>query len=118
MLFIIEIEMIDSLPGINETTGSHHGMGELQDFFSVHSHAEFDRDLPQNVSAIVGQTAFLTCLVRNLKPTQKVNFRIFLGIRSYYGAQYVRCLSFLMHFEIWFSKIVYILMEFCCRLIY
>ena len=66
--------MMDSLPGINETTGSHHGVGELQDLFSLHSQAEFDPDLPQNVSAIVGQTAFLSCLVRNLKPTQKVNF--------------------------------------------
>ena len=70
--------MIPSLPGINETTGSHHGVGELQDLFSLHSQAEFDQDLPQNVSAIVGQTAFLSCLVRNLKPTQKVNFKKFL----------------------------------------
>jgi len=60
--------------GINETTGSHHGVGELQDLFSLHSQAEFDKDLPQNVSAIVGQTAFLSCLVRNLKPTQKVSW--------------------------------------------
>ena len=26
----------------------------------------------QNVSALVGKTAFLTCVVRNLKPTQRV----------------------------------------------
>ena len=66
--------MIHLFSGINETTGSQHGLGNLQDLFSVHSQAEFDRNLPQNVSAIVGQTAFLSCLVRNLKPTQKVNF--------------------------------------------
>ena len=92
--------MIHSLPGINETRGSHHGLGELKDLFSLHSQAEFDRNLPQNVSAIVGQTAFLSCLVRNIKPTQKVNFYKFLGIRSSDVTQYVHCLSFLMHFEI------------------
>ena len=27
----------------------------------------------QNVSALVGKTAFLTCVVRNLKPTQRVS---------------------------------------------
>ena len=82
------------LPGINEATGSHHGVGELQDLFSLHSQAEFDRELPQNVSAIVGQTAFLSCQVRNLKPTQKVNFLEFLRIRSSDMTQYVHWPSF------------------------
>ena len=34
---------------------------------------EFDRNKLQNVTALVGKTAFLACSVRNLKPTQKVS---------------------------------------------
>jgi len=60
--------------GINETFGKHHhSESELRDLYYVHSRPEFDKHPPQNVSAIVGKTAFLTCVVRNLKPTQKVS---------------------------------------------
>jgi len=61
--------------GINETFGKHHhSESELRDLYYVHSRPEFDKHPPQNVSAIVGKTAFLTCVVRNLKPTQKVSW--------------------------------------------
>lgn len=61
--------------GINETCGKHqHDNSELRDLYYVHSKPEFDNGFPQNVSAIVGKTAFLTCVVRNLKPTQKVSW--------------------------------------------
>lgn len=61
------------ITGINETCGKQkHDNSELRDLYYVHSKPEFDNGFPQNVSAIVGKTAFLTCVVRNLKPTQKV----------------------------------------------
>ena len=44
----------------------------LEDSFLTKSLPEFDKVQPQNVSALVGKTAFLTCVVRNLKPTQRV----------------------------------------------
>ena len=40
--------------------------------FQRHEAAHFDYQQPQNVSAIVGKTAFLTCVVKNLLTTQKV----------------------------------------------
>ena len=60
--------------GINETLGKYHRDSELRDLYYVHSKPEFDNSQPTNVSSIVGKTAFLTCVVRNLKPSQKVNF--------------------------------------------
>ena len=35
--------------------------------------AFFDDSAPRNVSALVGKTAFLTCIVRNLGKTKSVN---------------------------------------------
>jgi len=70
-LFIIVI----FTKGINETLGrQHHSDQELRDLYFVHAKPEFDSNLPHNVSAIVGKTAFLTCVVRNLKPTQQVSW--------------------------------------------
>ena len=60
------------IPGINEAQGKHQRDTELRDLFYVHAQPEFDARLPTNVSAVLGRTAFLTCVVRNLKPSQKV----------------------------------------------
>ena len=46
----------------------------LEDHYIKPSLTHFDLLQPQNVSAILGKTAFLTCLVKNLKPTQKVKY--------------------------------------------
>ncbi len=43
-----------------------------QDGYFSSQYPEFDRTKPQNVTALVGKTAFLTCGVYNLKPNQKV----------------------------------------------
>ena len=61
--------------GISETGGvqHHERRSVLQDSFLTNSLPEFDTIQPQNVSALVGKTAFLTCVVRNLKPTQRVS---------------------------------------------
>jgi hypothetical protein len=48
----------------------------LVDTFLTSKQPEFDREKQQNVSALVGKTAFLTCSVHNLKPTQKASFFI------------------------------------------
>ena len=72
-----------NIPGINETCGKQQPESELRDLYYVHAEPEFDRGLPQNVSAIVGKTAFLTCVVRSLKPTQKVR-----GSENGYEANY------------------------------
>jgi len=60
--------------GINEAQGKHQRDTELRDLFYVHAQPEFDARLPTNVSAVLGRTAFLTCVVRNLKPSQKVSW--------------------------------------------
>lgn len=59
---------------ITESNGSSQGElhNSIDDTFMKKSVAKFDYQLPQNVSAIVGKTAFLTCVVKNLKPSQKV----------------------------------------------
>ena len=59
---------------ITESNGSSQGElhNAIDDSFMKKSVAKFDYQLPQNVSAIVGKTAFLTCVVKNLKPSQKV----------------------------------------------
>lgn len=61
--------------GISETGGVQQieKRSVLQDSFLTNSVPEFDNMQPQNVSALVGKTAFLTCVVRNLKPTQRVS---------------------------------------------
>ena len=63
-----------SFSGICETGGTQYmeRRSGLEDSFLTKSLPEFDNVQPQNVSALVGKTAFLTCLVRNLKPTQRV----------------------------------------------
>ena len=59
---------------VRESSGNHQG--DLQNSVAntnlLKKSAHFDYELPQNVSAVVGKTAFLTCVVKNLKPTQKV----------------------------------------------
>merc|ERR1712064_234232 len=60
--------------GINEAKGKHQRDTELRDLFYVHAQPEFDTRQPTNVSAVLGRTAFLTCVVRNLKPSQKVSW--------------------------------------------
>ena len=45
----------------------------LEDAYLKNALPYFDTIMPQNVSAVVGKTAFLTCVVKNLKPTQKVS---------------------------------------------
>ena len=64
------------ISGISETGGVQHieRRSILQDSFLTNSLPEFDTIQPQNVSALVGKTAFLTCVVRNLKPTQRVSY--------------------------------------------
>lgn len=60
---------------ICESSGKHQK--EIQRYDKEHYErhvAHFDYQQPQNVSAIVGKTAFLTCVVKNLLPTQKVSF--------------------------------------------
>jgi len=61
---------------ITESNGSSQGElhNSIDDTFMKKSVAKFDYQLPQNVSAIVGKTAFLTCVVKNLKPSQKVSW--------------------------------------------
>ncbi len=64
------------LAGLNESKGAWNGQKRsvLVDTFLTSKQPEFDREKQQNVSALVGKTAFLTCSVHNLKPTQKVRF--------------------------------------------
>jgi len=68
--------LVISTKGISETGGAQHmdRRSVLQDSFLTKSLPEFDTIQPQNVSALVGKTAFLTCVVRNLKPTQRVSW--------------------------------------------
>jgi len=68
--------LVISTKGISETGGvqHHERRSVLQDSFLTNSLPEFDTIQPQNVSALVGKTAFLTCVVRNLKPTQRVSW--------------------------------------------
>ena len=66
---------------IRESSGKHQrevqpSLASLDDNFSKKSVANFDYHLSQNVSAIVGKTAFLTCVVKNLQPSQKVTAHI------------------------------------------
>jgi hypothetical protein len=44
----------------------------LEESFLANKQPEFDSHMQDNVTALVGKTAFLACSVRNLKPTQKV----------------------------------------------
>jgi hypothetical protein len=62
--------------GLNESKGAWNGQKRsvLVDTFLTSKQPEFDREKQQNVSALVGKTAFLTCSVHNLKPTQKASF--------------------------------------------
>lgn len=61
-------------------TNQMHGYGQnskpsiLEESFMPHKMPTFDTSFPKNVSALVGKTAFLTCVVRNLRPTQKVSW--------------------------------------------
>ena len=59
---------------IQESTGIKQGDIHETDSLkkSESAPAYFDYQLSQNVSAVLGKTAFLTCVVKNLKPTQKV----------------------------------------------
>jgi len=61
---------------IRESCGKHHSDVHhfLEDNYLKKSLTHFDFLQPQNVSAILGKTAFLTCVVKNLKPTQKVSW--------------------------------------------
>ena len=75
---------------IRESTGKHHNSQKdaetrksFDDNLQVASVAHFDYKLPQNVSAIVGKTAFLTCVVKNLKTSQKVNFACYETFHFY-----------------------------------
>ena len=52
----------------------------LEDAYLKNALPYFDTIMPQNVSAVVGKTAFLTCVVKNLKPTQKVSQMSFDGV--------------------------------------
>lgn len=66
-----------SAKGISETVGvqqGRDGRNVLEDSFLTNTIPEFDPTPPRNVSALVGKTAFLTCVVRNLKPTQRVSW--------------------------------------------
>ena len=67
---------------ICESSGKHQKEVEsyVKEHFERQGVAHFDNQQPQNVSAIVGKTAFLTCVVRNLKPSQKVWFEISSGV--------------------------------------
>ena len=69
---------------ICESSGKH--LKEVESYvkerFERHEVAHFDNQQPQNVSAIVGKTAFLTCVVKNLLPTQKVVYTITAVKRS------------------------------------
>lgn len=69
--------LIITAKGISETAGVQQSQAKrniLEDSFLSHTIPEFDPTPPQNVSALVGKTAFLTCVVRNLKPTQRVSW--------------------------------------------
>jgi len=68
--------LVISAKGISETGGTQdiEKRSVLQDSFLTNSVPEFDNMQLQNVSALVGKTAFLTCVVRNLKPTQRVSW--------------------------------------------
>ena len=58
---------------IQESTGIKQGdIHEIDSLKTESAPAYFDYQLSQNVSAVLGKTAFLTCVVKNLKPTQKV----------------------------------------------
>ena len=63
-------------PGLSDTRGVHQlerSSSVLQDSFLGQTVPEFDQLQSKNVTALVGKTAFLTCVVRNLKPTQRVS---------------------------------------------
>ena len=66
---------------ICESSGKHQKEVQIyaKEGFQRHEAAHFDYQQPQNVSAIVGKTAFLTCVVKNLLPTQKVVYTITAG---------------------------------------
>ena len=61
---------------IRESCGKHHSDVHhiVEENYIKKSPTHFDFLQPQNVSAILGKTAFLTCVVKNLKPTQKVEY--------------------------------------------
>lgn len=66
-----------SAKGISKIDGmqSFERRAILEDsYLAKNTVPEFDTTPPQNVSALVGKTAFLTCVVRNLRPTQKVSW--------------------------------------------
>ena len=70
---------------ICESSGKHQKEVEsyVKERFERQGVAHFDNQQPQNVSAIVGKTAFLTCVVKNLLPTQKVVYTITAVKRSF-----------------------------------
>ena len=72
---------------IRESCGKHHSDVHhfLEDNYLKKSLTHFDFLQPQNVSAILGKTAFLTCVVKNLKPTQKVEYLKILTPLIYTG---------------------------------
>ena len=78
-VFIIFVE-------VKESTGNHHKneINSLEnEFLEQTKLAHFDYQMPQNVSSIVGKTAFLTCVVKNLKSSQKVIFQTIMEFRLF-----------------------------------
>ena len=71
------------LSEICESSGKHQKEVEIytKEHFQTHEAAHFDYQQPQNVSTVVGKTAFLTCVVKNLLPTQKVVYTI-IGVKK------------------------------------
>ena len=72
---------------IRESCGKHHSdvHNFLEENYPKKSLTHFDSLQPKNVSAILGKTAFLTCVVKNLKPTQKVEYLKILTPLKYTG---------------------------------
>lgn len=76
-VFTVCILIVMAGPGLKETRGAWSGQQKrsvLEDTFFTNKQPEFDRNKQQNVTALVGKTAFLACSVRNLKATQKVSW--------------------------------------------